>query len=74
MPIGDGTGPNGLGPLTGRRAGYCAGSDEPGYLNTWGNRGVNRGRRGLHLQTLLLAGLVSGSAYIAYKLANRDDK
>ena len=25
MPRGDGTGPRGLGPMTGRAAGYCAG-------------------------------------------------
>ena len=33
MPRGDGTGPNGMGPMTGRRAGYCAGYGVPGYLN-----------------------------------------
>ncbi|NLG67487.1 MAG: DUF5320 domain-containing protein, partial [Actinobacteria bacterium] len=25
MPRGDGTGPEGMGPMTGRGAGYCAG-------------------------------------------------
>lgn len=33
MPRGDRTGPIGAGPLTGRRAGYCAGYDTPGYTN-----------------------------------------
>jgi len=33
MPAGDGTGPLGLGPMTGRRAGYCAGYGVPGYAN-----------------------------------------
>lgn len=33
MPAGDGTGPNGTGPLTGRAAGYCAGYGVPGYAN-----------------------------------------
>jgi len=33
MPAGDGTGPLGLGPMTGRAAGYCAGYTVPGYLN-----------------------------------------
>ncbi|HEY75668.1 MAG TPA: DUF5320 domain-containing protein [Thermoflexia bacterium] len=33
MPAGDGTGPMGLGPMTGRRAGYCAGHDAPGCAN-----------------------------------------
>lgn len=35
MPWGDGTGPWGLGPMTGRAAGYCAGYPVPGYAN-WG--------------------------------------
>jgi hypothetical protein len=30
MPWGDGTGPMGLGPMTGRRAGFCAGFGMPG--------------------------------------------
>lgn len=33
MPRGDRTGPAGLGPVTGRRAGYCAGYGMPGYTN-----------------------------------------
>ncbi len=33
MPYGDGTGPMGLGPMTGRAAGYCAGYPVPGYMN-----------------------------------------
>ena len=33
MPRGDGTGPGGLGPMTGRAAGYCAGYYAPGYMN-----------------------------------------
>ena len=33
MPAGDGTGPMGLGPMTGRAAGYCAGYGVPAYLN-----------------------------------------
>jgi hypothetical protein len=33
MPWGDGTGPLGLGPMTGRAAGYCAGYPVPGYMN-----------------------------------------
>ncbi|MCM8777816.1 MAG: DUF5320 domain-containing protein [Candidatus Omnitrophica bacterium] len=52
MPCGDGTGPLGLGPMTGRAAGYCAGYGVPGYMNPyirgrglgfgWG-RGFGRG-------------------------------
>jgi hypothetical protein len=33
MPRGDGTGPAGQGPLTGRGAGYCGGYGVPGYAN-----------------------------------------
>ena len=33
MPRGDGTGPAGMGPMTGRAAGYCAGYGVPGYVN-----------------------------------------
>jgi len=33
MPFGDGTGPAGLGPMTGRAAGFCAGYPVPGYVN-----------------------------------------
>jgi len=33
MPWGNGTGPAGLGPMTGRGAGYCAGYSVPGYRN-----------------------------------------
>ena len=49
MPRGDGTGPLGQGPRTGRAAGYCAGYNVPGYTNPapgrgfWGGGG--RGRR-----------------------------
>lgn len=40
MPGGNGTGPRGLGPMTGRAAGYCAGYQEPGYANPVPGRGV----------------------------------
>lgn len=33
MPFGDGTGPMGLGPMTGRRAGFCAGFGRPGFAS-----------------------------------------
>jgi hypothetical protein len=33
MPRGDGTGPGGLGPMTGRAVGFCAGYPVPGYMN-----------------------------------------
>jgi len=47
MPGGDGTGPAGMGPMTGRAAGYCAGYPVPGYMNPVGGRGFwGRGRGG----------------------------
>jgi hypothetical protein len=33
MPRGDGTGPAGMGPMTGRAAGFCADFPVPGYMN-----------------------------------------
>jgi len=43
MPGGDGTGPMGMGPMTGRAAGYCAGYAVPGFMNPMPGRGF-RGR------------------------------
>ncbi len=44
MPGGDGTGPMGMGAMTGRGLGYCAGSPAAGYVTPggWG-RGGGRG-------------------------------
>ena len=39
MPGGDGTGPAGMGPMTGRAAGMCAGYPMPGFMNPMGGRG-----------------------------------
>lgn len=51
MPGGNGTGPMGMGPMTGRAAGYCAGYPAPGFANPVSPRlglGFGRGRgRGL---------------------------
>ena len=48
MPGGDGTGPAGMGPMTGRAAGYCAGYPVPGFMNPvagrFGGRGLGWGR------------------------------
>ncbi len=53
MPSGDRTGPRGMGPMTGRAAGYCAGFAVPGFAGGqgygrgigWGRGGAGRGRR-----------------------------
>ena len=53
MPGGDRTGPAGMGSMTGRGGGYCAGYPVPGFMNPYGGRfgggfGWGRGRgRGL---------------------------
>ena len=51
MPFGDGTGPSGMGPLTGRRVGYCAGFPTAGAFKSLGRgygfgfgRGFGQGR------------------------------
>jgi hypothetical protein len=45
MPFGDRTGPAGMGPMTGRAAGFCAGYPTPGYANPAFGRGYfGRGR------------------------------
>ena len=41
MPLGDRTGPEGKGPMTGRQAGYGAGYSVPGYKN----RSVNANKK-----------------------------
>jgi len=48
MPRGDGTGPAGMGPMTGRAAGNCAGYSVPGFANPTGGRysGIGRGSFG----------------------------
>jgi len=50
MPGGDGTGPMGMGAMTGRAAGLCVGYPSPGYANNVpvgrGSRGLGRGFRG----------------------------
>lgn len=47
MPRGDRTGPMGMGPMTGRGAGYCAGNSVPGCMDEAMSRrggGFGRGR------------------------------
>ena len=43
MPGGDRTGPMGLGPMTGRAVGFCAGFGMPGYANPAPGRGFGMG-------------------------------
>ena len=43
MPRGDGTGPMGMGAMTGRAAGFCAGFGMPGNANPAPGRGFGMG-------------------------------
>ncbi len=46
MPAGNGTGPMGAGPMTGRGAGFCAGFNQPGFASGGGfGRGMGFGFR-----------------------------
>jgi hypothetical protein len=50
MPRLNGTGPRGMGPMTGRGAGFCAISATPGVVNRlFGCGGHNRGRGWRHM-------------------------
>lgn len=44
MPGGDRTGPNGMGPMTGRGVGICAGYDVPGSMTPSFRHGFGGGR------------------------------
>lgn len=44
MPRGDGSGPMGMGPMTGRAAGICAGYAVPDYVNPVSGCGFGFGR------------------------------
>lgn len=48
MPRGDGTGPNGMGSMTGRGLGYCAGYSTPGFTKGFG-MGLGRGGGGIRM-------------------------
>lgn len=43
MPGGDGSGPMGMGPMTGRAAGYCTGYPAPGFMGSIPGRAFGRG-------------------------------
>jgi len=53
MPGGDGTGPMGMGPMSGRGAGFCGGFGVPGSANPVMGRG--RGGRGRGLGRMFWA-------------------
>jgi len=63
MPGGDGTGPGGFGPMTGRAAGYCAGYSVPGYMNPYGFGGGGFGRGRGYRNRYYATGLPFGARY-----------
>jgi len=68
MPGGDGTGPAGMGPMSGRAAGYCAGYPVPGFMNPVPRHGFGRGggrgfRRGLGFRDIRGWGGYWGAPY-----------
>jgi len=76
MPRGDRTGPMGMGPMTGRGAGYCAGSNAPGFANYavgfgrgrgFGCRGGGRGWRNWYYATGLPGWMRYGGPYTPYQ-------
>ena len=72
MPRGDRTGPLGMGPITGRGAGFCAGFKTPGYANTRFGRGMWFGLGRGYGRMFWLVGVLPGCAYLAYWLFNRN--
>ena len=44
MPAGDKTGPKGMGPMSGKAAGYCVEQEIPGYASPGNDSGVGRGQ------------------------------
>ncbi len=66
MPRGDGTGPMGRGPLTGRRMGYCAGFQEPGYVNCGFGMGFGRGFRRMNYMPGYPGWINQGQYYRGY--------
>ncbi len=80
MPLEDRTGPLGLGPMTGRGLGYCAGYGTPGYANPigywWRGFGFGRGfGRGYGYGRFLALYPYYGIPYRApYGLSVKDEK
>ncbi len=75
MPGGDGTGPMGMGPMTGRGAGFCSGFSTPGYTNFGGRFGMGFGfgrGRGFG-RRFFISGLPGWNRY-GYASYSRDDE
>jgi len=66
MPRGDRTGPGGMGPMTGRAAGFCAGYSVSGYMNPIPGRRFGFGRGGFGHRNLYYATGLTGWQRAAY--------
>ena len=72
MPRGDGTGPIGLGTMTGRGAGFCAGFKMPGYAKRITRCNMSLRRVCGYKRMFCLSGLLPACAYLAYRWAKRN--
>ena len=74
MPRGDGTGPMGMGPRTGRGVGFCADFRGPGNFRNFpgGGLGFARGRERRYRRMFCFGGLLPGCAYLAYRWKKRN--
>lgn len=72
MPRGDGIGPMGMGAMTGRGVGFCAGFKIPGFINPIikTHMGLGMGCRAKRI--LMFSGLLSGCVYLASRRSNRE--
>jgi hypothetical protein len=74
MPRGNGTGPAGMGPMTGRGAGYCAGLAAPGYANPGMGCGMGFGRGRGYRRMFHMTGLPGWARYgYPYGYAGQDE-
>jgi len=77
MPRGDGRGPAGAGPMTGRGAGFCTGNGVPGFLNRaasfFGGRNAAGRGRGCGRGGFYGRGNVFGSGYQAFNQENFEE-
>ena len=72
MPRGDGTGPSGIGPMTGRSAGFCAGFHTPGFMRLMPGRGTGFGPGRGYGRLFWLGAILPGCVYLACRWAKRN--
>lgn len=70
MPRGDGTGPMGMGSMTGRSAGYCARFKIPGFINPTVRSRIGLGIGHRVRRIIWCSGLLLGCVYLANRWGN----